>query len=75
VTQNQKADPAATMRAIYYYHAVTQGWGDIGYNFLVDWHGNVYEGRYGGTNVVGGHSLQYNYGSLSASRFWVPLAA
>ena len=57
-TQNQKADPAATVRAIY--HTVTQGWGDIGYNFLVDWHGNVYEGRCGGANVVGGHLLQYN---------------
>ena len=64
VTQNHEADPAATIRAIYYYHAITQGWGDIGYNFLVDWHGNVYEGRYGGPNVVGGHALQYNWGSL-----------
>ena len=64
VTQNHEADPAATIRAIYYYHAITQGWGDIGYNFLVDWHGNVYEGRFGGANVVGGHALQYNWGSL-----------
>ncbi|HEX7103189.1 MAG TPA: N-acetylmuramoyl-L-alanine amidase, partial [Nitrolancea sp.] len=46
VTQNHEQDPAATVRAIYYYHAITQGWGDIGYNFLVDWHGNVYEGRF-----------------------------
>ncbi|HUZ02388.1 MAG TPA: N-acetylmuramoyl-L-alanine amidase [Thermomicrobiaceae bacterium] len=64
VTQNQEADPAATVRSIYYYHAITKGWGDIGYNFLVDWHGNVYEGRYGGPDVVGGHALQYNYGSV-----------
>ena len=56
-TQNQETDPAATVRAIYYYHAVTLGWGDIGYNFLVDWQGNVYEGRFGGPNVVGGHAL------------------
>jgi len=39
-------DAKAQIRAIYYYHAVTQGWGDIGYHFFVDRFGNVYEGRY-----------------------------
>jgi uncharacterized protein with LGFP repeats len=37
----------ATMRAIYQYHAVTNKWGDIGYNAVVDAVGNIYEGRYG----------------------------
>jgi hypothetical protein len=45
-TANDDPDPPATVRAIYYYHAVTQGWGDIGYNFLIDEAGNVYEGRH-----------------------------
>jgi hypothetical protein len=58
-------DPAAVVRSVYYYHAVIQGWGDIGYNFLIDFAGNVYEGRYGGPNVVGAHALQYNRGSLA----------
>ena len=56
-------DPFAAIRSIYYYHCVTQGWGDIGYNYLVDYKGNVYEGRVGGENVVAGHAYQYNYGS------------
>ena len=64
VTDTGGNDPAAIVRAIYYYHAVTLGWGDIGYNFLVDYLGNVYEGRYGGPNVVGGHAAQYNWGSV-----------
>lgn len=64
VTENNPKDVAASLRAIYYYHAITQGWGDIGYNFLIDWNGNVYEGRFGGPNVVGGHALQYNSGSI-----------
>jgi hypothetical protein len=58
------ADPGADIRGIYYYHAITKGWGDIGYNYLIDWKGNIYEGRYGGDDVVGGHAYQYNYGSI-----------
>lgn len=45
-TQNNDPDPAATVRSIYYYHAVTEGWGDIGYNFLIDEEGRIYEGRH-----------------------------
>ena len=45
-TQNGDPDPAATVRSIYYYHSVTQGWGDVGYNFLVDESGRIYEGRH-----------------------------
>lgn len=41
-------DYAATVRAIYSYHVQTNGWSDIGYQYLVDGHGVVYEGRYSG---------------------------
>ncbi len=57
-------DPSAMVRAVYYYHAITLGWGDIGYNFLVDYLGNVYEGRFGGDSVVGGHAYDFNVGSM-----------
>jgi hypothetical protein len=66
-TDNNPPDPKASVRAIYYYHAITREWGDIGYNFLIDAAGNVYEGRFGGANVVGGHALRYNYGSIGIS--------
>lgn len=41
------AEAAGQVRGIYLYHAVTLGWGDIGYHFVVDKFGRVYEGRYG----------------------------
>jgi hypothetical protein len=48
-TQNADPNPASTIRAIYYYHAITQGWGDIGYNFLIDEAGHIYKGRHSHT--------------------------
>ena len=48
-TTNNDPDPEATVRAIYRYHAVDNGWGDIGYQYLIDESGVVYEGRWSGT--------------------------
>lgn len=53
-------NPAATVRGVYHWHAKTLGWGDIGYNYLIDQYGNIYEGRYGGDGAVGGH-VYYDY--------------
>lgn len=61
---NALSDSYATMRAIYYYHAVVRGWGDIGYNYLIDANGNIFEGRFGGKGVVGAHTANFNVGSI-----------
>ncbi|MBU1017716.1 N-acetylmuramoyl-L-alanine amidase [Patescibacteria group bacterium] len=60
-------DYTAMLRAIYYYHAITRGWGDIGYNYIIDPLGNVYQGRYGGERVIGAHAQCYNNGSIGIS--------
>jgi len=60
-------DYKAMIQAIYYYHAITRGWGDIGYNYIIDPLGNVYEGRYGGDKVIGAHAQCYNNGSMGIS--------
>ncbi|MBM4417370.1 MAG: N-acetylmuramoyl-L-alanine amidase [Chloroflexi bacterium] len=63
-TANGEADPSATVRAVHYYHARTLGWGDIGYNYLIDRDGKIYEGRYGGVGVEAGHAYGHNSGSI-----------
>ncbi|HHE74741.1 MAG TPA: N-acetylmuramoyl-L-alanine amidase, partial [Desulfobacteraceae bacterium] len=60
-------DYQAIVRAIYYYHAISRGWGDIGYNYIIDPLGNIYEGRFGGDKVIGAHAQCYNHGSMGIS--------
>jgi hypothetical protein len=52
----------AVVRGIYAYHVRTLGWKDIGYNFLVDKCGRIYEGRKGGVDrpVMGAHAYGFN---------------
>ncbi len=63
-TSNKDTDFAARVRAIWYYHAQTRGWGDIGYNYLVDPNGVIYEGRSGGDDVEAGHAYPFNNGTM-----------
>ncbi|HVL64281.1 MAG TPA: peptidoglycan recognition protein [Actinomycetota bacterium] len=75
-------DSAATMRAILHYHVKTNGWCDIGYNFVIGRDGRIYEGRWSrthapgetptgeddlGRGVVGAHVAGYNTGSVGVS--------
>ncbi|MCK5472121.1 N-acetylmuramoyl-L-alanine amidase [Candidatus Gracilibacteria bacterium] len=60
-------DVEATVRAIYYYHAMWRAWGDIGYHFLIDSFGNIYEGRSGGDFVIGAHAFCGNTGTIGVS--------
>ena len=64
---------ASIVRGIYYYHAVVLDWGDIGYNFLVDKFGTVFEGRSGsvaapaGKMSIGAHARGVNTGTMGIS--------
>ncbi|MFN2520943.1 MAG: N-acetylmuramoyl-L-alanine amidase [Candidatus Limnocylindria bacterium] len=67
VTDDGGTNVAATIRGIYYFHAVTRGWGDIGYSYLVDKYGNIWTGRQGGEHTVGGHAYGWNNGSMGVA--------
>lgn len=56
--------PVERMRALYEYHANNRGWGDIGYHYIIDEQGGIYEGRSGGDFVVGGHAYCANVKTL-----------
>ena len=64
-----RTESAAIVRGIEIYHVKGNGWNDIGYNFLVDKYGQVFEGRYGGVakNVVGAHAEGFNTGSVGVA--------
>lgn len=50
------------IRGIYQFHVANNRWCDIGYNFVVDRFGRVFEGRYGGVDrgVIGAHAGGFN---------------
>jgi chitodextrinase len=77
--RNGDPNPAATVRAIYYMYAISRDYGDIGYNFLIDEQGRIYEGRYSrpyasgetptgedlsGNVVRGAHARDFNDGNV-----------
>lgn len=71
VTGNSYAagDVPAIIRSIYAYHVQGEGWCDVGYNFLIDKFGRIWEGRAGGIDkaVLGAHTGGFNTDSFGLS--------
>ena len=57
---------AERVRAIWSFHTYTRGWGDIGYNYLIDPNGLIYQGRAGGDDAIAFHDTA-NYGSMGVA--------
>ncbi|MCA1842408.1 MAG: N-acetylmuramoyl-L-alanine amidase, partial [Actinobacteria bacterium] len=73
---------AQTVRAVYAYHTRHNGWNDIGYNFVVDQQGRIYEARWArayrpgeaptgedeqGKGVIGAHAREVNPGTAGVA--------
>ncbi|MFD6426986.1 N-acetylmuramoyl-L-alanine amidase, partial [Streptomyces sp. NPDC060198] len=56
------ADSPAIMRSLHAFHVQSNGWKDLGYNFIVDKCGTIFEGRKGGVDqpVLGAHTYGFN---------------
>ncbi len=66
---NSPSNFTNVVRNIYVFHTQTNGWNDVGYNFLVAQDGTVFEGRDGqgrmdGDNVQGAHFCGFNAGTM-----------
>jgi hypothetical protein len=60
---DETAGPAA-MRVLYAYDTIARERGDLGYNFVIDAQGRIYEGRAGGPGAVGAHAGRFDWGSI-----------
>jgi N-acetylmuramoyl-L-alanine amidase-like protein len=62
-------DVPAIVLGICRFHRNSNGWDDIGYNFLVDKFGGLWEGRAGGMDkpVAGAQVAGFNYSSFGVS--------
>lgn len=60
VVHYSAASKDQTVRSIQNYQMDVRGWSDIGYNFLVDHLGRLYEGRQGTWLAIGAHVAGHN---------------
>lgn len=64
---DKEADDETLLRAIYQYHAVSRGWGDIWYNYVIWQRWTIYEWRAGGDYVIWAHAMWNNAGTVGVS--------
>lgn len=62
VVHHSAGPSSQSVKTIQNYHMNSRGWDDVGYNFLIDRHGRIYEGR--GWTVIGAHAKGHNTSNI-----------
>lgn len=63
-SNNTSSNWAAVVASYFDLHVNTNGWSDIGYNWLISPDGQLFVGRGGGNNVIGAHMCGYNTNTM-----------
>ena len=63
-THSEYDDSYEGIKDIYKYHSLSKSWGDIGYNYIIGYDGEIFEGRQGGYYVVAAHSVWNNISTV-----------
>ena len=65
----RRGQSAGMVRSICLFHKYGNGWNDIGYNFVVDRYGQIFEARAGGIDetIVGAQAGGYNFSSTGVA--------
>jgi hypothetical protein len=66
-TETEHKTSLEWIQSIYKYHALTRGWWDIGYNFVVWYDGEIFEWRAGWDYTVWAHALYNNRSTIGIS--------
>jgi hypothetical protein len=61
---NTSTNWAATVASIFDFHVTSNGWSDVGYNYLIAPDGTLFYGRGGGNNVIGAHYCAKNTNTM-----------
>ena len=69
-TYSEYNSSAEWIKNIYKYHALSNQWWDIGYNYIIGYDGEIYEWRLWGDYTVGAHSTWNNYSNIGIALMW-----
>ncbi len=66
-TSDEYENSLEWIKDIYRYHSLNRAWGDIGYNYIIGYNGEIFEGRKWGDYISAAHSRWNNNSTVGIS--------